>query len=58
MMMIFGRLCTVGLKVTDPKCSFGLKDIPYLGYVITWKGIKPDLKKVIEIMDIRRHLPI
>ena len=31
---------------------FGLKEIPYLGYVITRDGIKPDLKKVQEIMDL------
>ena len=28
-------------------------DIPYLGYVITWYGIKPDPKKVLGIMDLR-----
>ena len=37
-----------------PKCSFGLKDIPYLGYVITREGIKYDMKKVQGIMDIGR----
>ena len=42
------------LKVNTPKCSFGLKDIPYLGYVITRKGIKPVPKKVQGIMDIGR----
>ena len=42
----------VVLKVNAPKCSFGLKDIPYLGYVITREGIKPGLKKVQGIMYI------
>ena len=42
------------LKVHSPKCSFGLKDIPYLGYVITREGIKPEPKKVQGIMDIGR----
>ena len=37
---------TAGLKFNGPKCSFWLKDIPYLGYVITRKVIKPDPKKV------------
>ena len=50
--IIFGRLRSVGLKVNAPKCSFGLKDIPYLGYVITWEGIKPDQKKLQGIMDL------
>ena len=43
-----------GLKVNAPKCSFGLKEIPYLCYVITREVIKPDPKKVQGIMDIRR----
>ena len=44
--IIFGRLCTEGLKRNAPKCSFGLKKVPYIGYVITREGIKPDPKKV------------
>ena len=47
-------LRTAGPKVNATKCSFGLNYIPYLGYVITWEGIKPDLKKVQRIMDIGR----
>ena len=50
--IIFGRLRNAGLKVNAPKCSFGLKDILYLGYVITREGIKPDPKKVQGIMDL------
>ena len=50
--VIFGRLCAVGLKVNAHNCTFGLKDIPYLGYVITRKGIKPDPKKLQGIVDI------
>ena len=52
--MIFFRLRATGLKVNAPKCSFGLKDIPYLGYVTTREVIKPDPKKVQGIMDIGR----
>ena len=33
--IIFDRLRTEGLIVNSPKCSFGLIEIPYLGYVIT-----------------------
>ena len=43
-------MCAVGLKVNAPKFSFGLKDITYLGYVITREGIKPDPNKVQGIM--------
>ena len=50
--IIFGRLRAAGLKVNAPKCSFGLKEIPYLGYLITREGIKPDAKKVQGIMDL------
>ena len=48
--IIFGRLHAAGLKVNAYKCVFGLKGIPYLGYVITRGGIKSDPKKVKGIM--------
>ena len=50
--IIFGRLRAAGVKLNDTKCIFGLKDITYLGYVITRKGIKPDPNKVQGIMDL------
>ena len=34
--------------------QLGLKDIPYLGYIITWEGIKTDPKKLQGIIDIAR----
>ena len=45
-------MCVIGLKYNAPKCSSGLKDIPYLGYVITQEGIKLDPNKVQGIMDL------
>ena len=48
------RLRSEGLKVNAPKFSFGLKYIPYLGFVITREGIKNDLKKVRGIIDLGR----
>ena len=54
LIIIFGRLCAAGLKVNVPTCSFGLKYIPYLGYVITREDIKPDPNKVQGIMDFGR----
>ena len=51
---IFGRLRAAGLTFNAPKCSFSLKDIPYLGYVITREGIKTEPKKVLGIMDLGR----
>ena len=50
--IIFGRLCAAGLKVNALKCVFGLKEIIYLGCVITREGIKPGPKKVKGIMDL------
>ena len=40
------------MKVTAPKYSFWLKEIPYLGYIITREGIKPDPKKFQGIIDL------
>ena len=54
LIMIFGRLRAAGFKVNAHKWSFGSKEIPYLGYVITREGIKPDPKKVQGIMDLGR----
>ena len=51
---IFGRLRAVVLKVNAPNFSFGLKDIPYLEYVITREDIKPDTKKLQGIMYLGR----
>ena len=52
LIVIFYRMCASGLQVNAPKCSFGLKYIPYLGCIITREGIKPDPNKVQGIMDI------
>ena len=40
-----------GLEVNASKCSLELKEITYLGYVITRGGIKPEPNKVQGIMD-------
>ena len=40
--VIFTRLCSTGIKANTHKCSFGLKNIPYPGHIITWEGIIPD----------------
>ena len=52
--LCFNRIRRAGLKINAKKCSFGLKEIPYLGYVITREGIKPDPKKIQGIMDLAR----
>ena len=52
LIMIFVRLCAAYLKVNAPECSFGLKDITYIGYFITREDIKPNPKKLHGIMDL------
>ena len=52
---IFQRFKKAGLKFNAPKCSFGLKEIPYLGYIISINRINrinPDPKKVQGIIDL------
>ena len=51
---IFQRFKKAGLKVNTPKCSFGLKEIPYLDYIIFINGIKPDPKKVQYSIDLTK----
>ena len=46
LIIIFGILRAAGLKFNVLKCSLGLKEIPYLCYVITRGVIKPDRNKV------------
>ena len=43
---IFRRFQKLGLKVIAPKHRFSLKEIPYLGYIISIDGLGPDPKKV------------
>jgi hypothetical protein len=50
----FQRFRNAGLKVNAKKCSFGLKEIPYLGYIITREGVMPDPKKIQGIVDLER----
>ena len=50
--IIFFRLVAEGLNISAPKCSFGLKCVLYLCYVITKEEVKLHPKKVQGIMDI------
>ena len=52
--IMFGRFRSAGLKSNARKCSFGIEEITYLGYVITQEGIKTDPKKFQGIMYIGR----
>ena len=50
--IIFCRLSAAGLKVNNLKCSFGLKNIPYLSYAITREDINTEPKELQGIMDL------
>ena len=43
---IFSKLRTYGMKYNKMYFSLGIKYIPFLGYGITWYGIKPDTNKL------------
>ena len=45
-------MSTSGLKLYATNFSFGLKEITYLGYIITRELIKPNPKKVQGIIDL------
>ena len=45
-------MCAAGLNINTLKCILGLKDIPYLGYLITRKGVKPGPNKLQGVIDL------
>ena len=51
---VLNRLQTKGLKVQPHKCCFGVKEIFYLGYIISDAGIKADPAKVQAVADAPR----
>ena len=51
---IFKRFQNSGLKVNANKCIFGVKYIPYLGYIVKRDEVNPDPKKIQGIMDLER----
>ena len=53
LIIIFSRLRNAVLKLNFKNRSIGLKHITYLGYVITWEGMKPYTKNLQGIMDLR-----
>ena len=50
----FERFRAAGLKVNMKKCSFGLTEVKYLGYIITRDGIKADPSKIEAILKIEK----
>jgi Reverse transcriptase (RNA-dependent DNA polymerase) len=51
--MVLARLSTAGMRVNASKSKFFVKQIEYLGYWITQKGIQPVYNKVEAILKIK-----
>lgn len=51
---MLARLRKAGLRLKAKKCLFIRKEVPYLGYVVTNEGIKPDTAKTDKI----RNYPV
>ena len=50
---VFGRLRQIGLKLHPQKCHFAHSEVPYLGHVISCKGISPDPNKLRVVAKFR-----
>ena len=43
---VFDMIAAVGLKAHPSKCVFGAQEVPYLGHLLSVKGVKPMEAKV------------
>ena len=48
---ILQKLLEAGLQIDITKCAFGVTEVPYLGLIITTKGVKMDPAKVDTIIN-------
>lgn len=44
------RCSEIGISLNKEKCRFGLREIPFMGHVVSNKGLKPDPSKVEAIL--------
>ena len=51
---VLRRCQKANLKLNAEKCSFGLNEIDYLGYIVTPEGVKPNPKKIEAIKSMQR----
>ncbi|GJT77644.1 reverse transcriptase domain-containing protein [Tanacetum coccineum] len=49
----FDKLRAINMKLNPRKCSFGVEEGPFLGYLITKQGIKANPSKVKAISDLK-----
>ena len=50
---VFTRIRKAGLKLNIEKCNFWMNTLPFLGHIITEKGISPDPDKIIAVQNIQ-----
>ena len=48
---VFKRLREIGVKLNPPKCKFALPKVPFLGHVVSDKGIGTDPAKIEAILN-------
>ncbi|GKA16294.1 reverse transcriptase domain-containing protein [Tanacetum coccineum] len=41
----FSTLRGINIKLNPKKCSFGMEEVKFLGYIVTWEGIKANPEK-------------
>ena len=40
------RCCAIGISLNKEKCRFGLREIPFMGHIVSSDGLKPDPSKI------------
>ncbi|GJT50708.1 reverse transcriptase domain-containing protein [Tanacetum coccineum] len=48
----FSTLRRINMKLNPKKCSFGMEEGKFLGYIVTSKGIRANLEKAKAVMDM------
>ena len=52
MRVLFQRLKEADLKLKDSKCNYFKTHVPYLGHLVSEKGIKPPLEKLESVKNM------
>ena len=50
--LVFEMIAAVGLKANPSKCVFGAHEVPYLGHLLSAKGVRPMKVKIKTIVDM------
>ena len=50
---VFAAIDRAGLKLNADKCKFAVKELTYLGHIVSEKGIQPDKKNVEPVLKIK-----